>query len=231
VPVASGHAARGHGGVVSGHGANRGAAFRAAAASPRLRRLLVAYLAFCITEWCFWIAPIVWAYGEGGVRAASLMSVVELVPTTLLAPVVATWCSRMKRSRALTAGYVVQAVTLVALGLALIFAPAAVVYLAAALTCIANSATRPVHYAMLPDIAETTGELTASNAMSSGAEAAAGFIGPLGTGLLMVPWGPGGPVLAGAVLTGLAVVLVLPLASSTGGTSPAPDRDRDRAPA
>jgi MFS family permease len=210
---------------VTGQTTHRRAAIRAAAASPSLRRLLLSYLAFCITEWCFWVAPLVWAYDVGGVRAASLMSVVELVPTALLAPVVAGWCNRMRRSRALIAGYVAQAVTLVVLGVALIAAPPVLVYAAAALTCIANSATRPVHYAILPDIAETAEELTASNAMSSGAEAVAAFIGPLATGLLMVPWGPGGPVLAGAGLVSLAALLVLPLASGMTRSTPATDAD------
>jgi MFS family permease len=197
---------------MSVHGrARRGTAIRAAAASPRLRRLLVSYLAFCVTEWCFWIAPLVWAYDVGGVRAASLMSVVELVPTALLAPVVASWCDRLRRPRALVAGYLAQLVTLAVLGVALTVAPPVPVFVAAALTCIANSATRPVHYAILPDIAETAEELTASNAMSSGAEAAAAFLGPLATGLLMVPWGPGAPVLAGAGLIGVAALVVLPL--------------------
>jgi MFS family permease len=105
---------------------------------------------------------------------------------------------------------------------ALIVASPVLVYAAAALACVANSATRPVHYAVLPDIAETAEELTASNAMSRGAEAVAAFIGPLATGLLMVPWGPGGPVLAGGGLVGLAAMLVLPLNSRTGGSSRRP---------
>jgi MFS family permease len=210
--------------TAQGHTTSRGAAIRSAAASPRLRLLLLSYLAFCITEWCFWIAPLVWAYGVGGVRAASLMSVVELVPAMLLAPVVATWSGRVRRSRALATGYVAQLVTLTSLGVALIVAPPVLVYLTAALACVANSATRPVHYAILPDIAETAEGLTASNAMSSGAEALAGFIGPLATGLLMVPSGPAGPVLVGAGLVGGAAVLVLSLGSGTGESALRPQQ-------
>jgi MFS family permease len=150
------------------------------------------------------------------------MTVVELVPTMLLAPTVARWCTRASRARALALGYLAQLVTLAALGFALADAPALVAYAAAAVTCVANSATRPVHYAILPDIAETTEELTASNAMSSGAESVAAFLGPLAAGLLMVPWGPGGVVLASAALVGVSVVLVARPALGTRATGTAP---------
>jgi MFS family permease len=199
-----------------GQATSRVAALRAAVTSPRLRRPLLAYTAFSVTECCFWIAPLVWAYGVGGVRATSLMSVVELAPTALLAPVVARWCDRTTRPRALMVGYLAQLLTLTVLGLTMLTAADVVVFATAALACVANSATRPVHYAILPDIAETTEQLTASNALSSGSESVAAFLGPLLAGLLMVPWGPGGVVLASAAFIGVAALLVAKPVSAAG---------------
>jgi hypothetical protein len=62
--------------AVSARPPRRTDAIRTAARSPRLRRLLVAYLFFCVTEYAAWIAVLVWAYGVGGVRGASIISVV-----------------------------------------------------------------------------------------------------------------------------------------------------------
>ena len=196
-------------------------ALRTAARSPRLRRLLAAYLFFCVTEYAVWIAVLVWAYGVGGVRGASIISVVQLAPTALLAPVVAAWCSRLSRPHALTLAYAVQAATLVVEAAALLVAPPVVVGLVSAVACVANSAVRPVHYAILPDLAETAGELTASNSLTGGSEAGAMFLGPLLAGLLMVSGGPAGVVLVGAVLLGASTVLVAPLRTVGGSSGPA----------
>ena len=203
----------------------RATILRSAAANGRLRRVIAAYFLFGAAEWGAWIATLVWAYGVGGVRGSSLMSVVQLVPAALAAPVVAGRLERMSRSRALTLGYTVQAVTFTALGIALVSGPVLPVVLAAVASCVAITGTRPVHNAILADLAETTEELTASNSLSGAGEASAAFIGPLGVGLLMVPWGPGGAVLVIAALMAVATVLVMSLttrrpAPSAGAAAP-----------
>ena len=60
-------------------------AIRRCWANVRLRRALAAYLLFNIGEWANWIALLVWAYSEAGVRGASVIAVVQLVPAALLA--------------------------------------------------------------------------------------------------------------------------------------------------
>ena len=72
-----------------------------------------------IVEWASWIAILVWAYDAGGVRAASALAVVQLVPSALLASPAATWLDRLPRARALTLGYATQSLTMGAIGLAL----------------------------------------------------------------------------------------------------------------
>ena len=189
----------------------RGAVLRAAAGNARLRRVLAAYFLFAAAEWGAWIATLVWAYGVGGVRGASLMSVVQLVPAAVAAPVVAGWCERRSRARALTQGYLAQTACFAALGLALVSGLVPLVIIAAVASCVAITSTRPVHNAILADLADTTLELTASNSLSGAGEASAAFVGPLVTGLLMMLFGPGGALLVVACWMAVSSLLVMSL--------------------
>ena len=86
----------------------RWAVTRAALASGRLRRVLVAFLVFNVVEWATWIAILVWAFAHGGLRSSSLVAMVQLVPAALLAPVIAAWSGRRRPTTALVTGYAVQ---------------------------------------------------------------------------------------------------------------------------
>jgi MFS family permease len=89
-----------------------------------------------------------------------------------------------------------------------------VVAVLAALAAVAVSMTRPVHFAVVPDLSETTAELTTGNAASGWMEAAAMFAGPLLSGLLIVPWGAGGVVLAMGAASVIALLLTVRLGVS-----------------
>jgi MFS family permease len=176
----------------------------------RLLRVQAAYLLYNIVEWASWIAILVWAYDAGGVRAASALAVVQLVPAALLASPAATWLDRLPRARALTLGYTIQALTMGALGLALaVDALSALVVMLAALGAVAMTLTRPVHNALLPEISDTTAELTAGNSTSGWAEAAGVFLGPLVCGGLILVAGPSGVVLAMAAASALGAFVTL----------------------
>jgi hypothetical protein len=184
------------------------AAFRRAVANPALRRVLSAYFLFNVAEWADWIALLVWAYGRDGVRGASTMALVQLVPASLLAPSVARVLSRMPPTRAITLGYAAQAVTFLATGTALAFsAPYVVVAVLALCSAVAVTATRPVHNSLLPVLSDTTPQLTAANAVSGALEASASFLGPLLCAALIVGWGPEGVVLTVGAAMLLATVL------------------------
>lgn len=100
----------------------------------------------------------------------------------------------------------------------------------AALASVAVSLTRPAHNALLPQVSLTTGDLTAGNALSGSLEAAATFVGPLLSGLLIALWGAGGVlvVMGGASLAGGALTWTLrsvaPVAVVPGGGRPGPVR-------
>ena len=179
----------------------RVAVARRAMRSRSLRRVLAAFLVFNTAEWAIWVAVLVRAYDRGGVRASAAIGVVQLVPAIVVAPFGSVLGDRWPRSRALTAGYLVQAVTMLATAAALasgagflVVAPAAV-----AATC-AVSLTRPVHYSLVPMLAHDPGELVAANSASTTAEGLGTILGPaLCAGILAVS-GPA-PVL---LLFGLA---------------------------
>ncbi len=189
----------------------RAVVVRQALRSSRLRRLLAAFLIFNIAEWANWIAILVWAYGLGGVRWASAAALIQLLPAAVLASPAAALSSRVTRPVALTLGYGAQGVLYVALGTLLACdAPLVVIGLIAAVASVAVTLTRPVHNAILPEISDTTEELTVGNSASGAAEAAAILVGPLASGLLISLLGPGGVVL---VMGALSLVACLATAS------------------
>ena len=176
----------------------------------RLLRVQIAYFLFNLVEWAAWIAVLVWAYDAGGVRGASALAVLQLVPSALLATPASLWLNRFDRARALTLGYAIQATALGALGLALAVAgPSALIVTLATLSAVSITLTRPVHHALLPEISETTAELTVGNSTSGWAEAAGVFLGPLICGGVILVAGPSGVVLTMAGTSAVAAAITL----------------------
>lgn len=173
---------------------------------------MLGYLVFNVSEWAVYLTLLVWAYGEGGVQTASLLALLQLVPSALLATPLSVLLQRYSRLTALVVGYVAQAATLLALAAALFsdvsFPVVAAVSVVAA---VAVTMTRPAHHALLPEISETTEELTAGNATSGAVEAVATFIGPLTSGVLLTVWAPGGVMVVMGLGAAVSVVVLAPL--------------------
>lgn len=185
----------------------RGDVLRRCWTNGRLRRALTAYLLFNINEWASWIALMVWAYEMHGVRGASVVAMAQVIPAALAASVAAARLGRMRAPEALRVGYAVQAVSAAVVGAAiLVDAPFVLVCVLAAVAAVAITLTRPVHNALLPEISDTTSELTAANAGSGWVEAAGIFVGPLISGGLTAWWDPGGVLV---VMAGASTVSVL----------------------
>ena len=185
---------------------SRGEALSRCWANGRLRRALTAYLLFNINEWATWIALMVWAYGVHGVRGASAIAMAQVVPAALLASPAAAWLGRMRAPQALRLGYALQAVMAAVVGIALLAdASFVLVCVLAAIGSVAITLTRPVHNALLPEISDTTSELTAANAGSGWVESVAIFLGPLISGVLTAWWHPGGVLLVMAVASAAAL--------------------------
>ncbi len=98
----------------------RVAVLRKALTNRRLRRVLFSYLIFNVSEWAVYLTLLVWAYGEGGVRGASLIAVLQLVPSALLALPLSTLLLRFSRGIALLMSYAVQSAALLGLAAVLL---------------------------------------------------------------------------------------------------------------
>ena len=187
---------------------SRGATLRGCWNNRRLRRALAAYLIFNVNEWGSYIALLVYAYEMHGVRGASILAVVQLVPSTVLASPAAARLGRMRAPSALRLGYAAQAASTLGLGMVMLLgAPFPLVCALAAVAAVCITFTRPVHYALLPEVSDTVEELTAGNAGSGAVEAVAAFVGPLVSGLVAAWWAPGGVMVAMGAASAVSVLL------------------------
>jgi MFS family permease len=178
-----------------------------------LRRVELAFALFNGAEWAVWIAMLVYAYGQGGATTAGLVALAQLVPAGLFAPLGAALADRLGPARVLALGYGAQALAMAAVAAALFAgATAAVAYALAAVAATAVTITRPTQAALLPSLARTPEELTATNVVSGWIESAGMLVAPAAAGLILEFTGPGTVF---AVMTGaaaLAALLVAPLA-------------------
>ncbi len=158
--------------------------------SRPLRRAMMAYFVFNTAEWATYVALLVWAFDQGGAGAAGAIALIQLVPAAVVAPLGSVIGDRMRRSHALALGYALQAVTLLATAVAL-YADAtfSVVAVAAATAACAITLTRPVHHALVPDIARSPAELAAGNSASTTVEGVAAFLGPAVSGVMLAGLG------------------------------------------
>jgi MFS family permease len=168
--------------------------FRSAMRNGSLRRVLVAFFLFTAQEYAVWIAVIVYAFERGGAPAAGAVVVAQLLPAALAAPFTSTLGDRLRRDRALTLGYAIQACACSLLALALWKAPPLLAYVTAAVANCAITFTRPTHNAILADLADTPEELTAANAATGMVEGLGTFVGPALNAILIVSFGPAGVV-------------------------------------
>ncbi|HYG73255.1 MAG TPA: MFS transporter [Actinomycetota bacterium] len=174
-----------------------------------LRRMALAYLAFTMAEYAQWIAILVFAYARGGPRAMATISIVQLVPAAVVAPIAAYAGDRFRRDRVLSLQYIVQAVTLGLTGVALLGdAPLAVIYLAAAASAASLTFTRPTHSALLPGVTDRPQDLTAANVATGLAEGLGIMLGPAAAGILLGVGGSGVVFVTFAGTSVIAAILV-----------------------
>ncbi len=181
--------------------------YRTILGNRSLRRVVAAYLLFNVEESAIWLGVVIFAYLQGGTTTAGIVAIAQLIPAALVAPFAAVMGDRLRRDRALALGYAAQTLASAALAVALWLAPPFVGYAAAVLAACAVTLTRPVHNAILPELADTPEELTAANSLSGTAEGIGVMLGPIVTGVCVGVSGTGAAAAAGAVAAGLAALL------------------------
>jgi MFS family permease len=154
--------------------------------NPGLRRVNLAFAGSAIGDWAYATAIAVWAYGIGGVAAVGIWGTLRLALMAVVGPFTATLADRYPRKLVmigcdLTRGFIV----LVNAVLIWKGAPALAVFALASLAAVVATPFRPAVAALVPSLANTPEELTASNGATSTIESLAIFIGPAIGGILL----------------------------------------------
>ncbi len=188
----------------------------AALRRPALRRLVGGYFAYCLARKASRVALVVAAFEAAGVSGAALVAAVQLLPAVVAAPLAPALTDRVSPARALTLGYLTQALGLAATGAALVLdASLGVVTVLAGVAAAAFTVTRPVYLASLPDAVRTPEEVAAGNALSAWVDGVASVAGPLLAAAALATVG------GGWVLVLLGAVAAVAAAGSAGVRTPA----------
>jgi MFS family permease len=153
-----------------------------------LRRVQLSLVGSMIGDWAYATGVTVWAYGVGGATAVGIWVGIRLALMAVTAPLGAAVADRMSRKRLMVLCDLVRAVLVAGAAVCLVLeTPAAVIFVLATLTALLGTPFRCAQRALMPALAETPDELTASNGTSSTVESLAFFVGPaLGAMLLAV---------------------------------------------
>jgi MFS family permease len=155
--------------------ASIGSVFR----NPGLRRVELALTGSMIGDWAYATAVTVWAYDVGGVTAVGVWTAVRLTLMAATAPIASMLADRYPRKRVMILSDLVRAVLVVAAGLCLVLdTPAAPIFVLATLTGLLGTPFRCAQRALMPALANTPDELTASNGTGSTIESLSFFVGP-----------------------------------------------------
>ena len=178
-------------------------AFGAVVRNRNLLWLELAWAASIVGHYAFLIAVSVYAYNDGGEKAVGLVFLLRLIPAALISPFAGLLGDRYRRERVLLVTNVIR-IVLIAAAAAGVFldASSTVVYTLSVAATIATTPFRSAQAALTPSLARTPGELTAANAVASGIESIAIFVGPALAGLLL------GLASTGVVFTLTALVLI-----------------------
>jgi MFS family permease len=184
--------------------AESAAAFGAVVRNPNLRWLELAWTGSIIGHYAYLVAVSVYAYGVGGEKAVGLIFLARLMPAALAAPFAGMLGDRYRRERVLLLTNVCRIVLVgsAAVGVFLDAEPLIIYVLAVAAT-IVTTPFRSAQAALTPQLARSPSELTAANAVASGIDSLALFIGPAIAGLLLAV------ASTGLVFTMTALLLVL----------------------
>ena len=183
--------------------ADTGAAFGAVARNANLRWLELAWTASIVGHYAFLIAVSVYAYNEGGEKAVGLVFLARLIPAALISPFAGLLGDRYRRDRVLLITNATRIVLVgAAAGAVFLDASSTIVYALSIAATIATTPFRSSQAALTPTLAQSPTELTAANAVASGMESIAIFVGPALAGILL------GLASTGLVFTLTALMIV-----------------------
>ncbi len=196
---------------------SRATAFRAVAAQPALRRVEIGCAGIVTGESIAQIAIGVLSYRVAGIGGLGLLVALQMLPSALLAPTLATLGDRIPRERLMLTCD--GARVLIALGAALAaydHAGQSVRYLVAIGLALAQSTFNPAQRSLVPLLVQTPTELTAASVATGFVQGICQVIGPLIGGAVLVLAGAPEALLVAAGCFAIAVVSDAGLPSTVG---------------
>ncbi len=182
-----------------------------------LRRAELAWGGFHAAEWASLVALSVVAFDADGAAAVGLVLFARMVPSAIVAPVVAVVGDRYRRERILVVVHLVRSLACLGAALALMGgADPLVVYVLAILAAVPLAAHRPCHLALAPLLARTPRELAASNVAALTFESTAVLVGPAAAALILAVSTPAavfGACAAASFLSFVAIAGIRPSAT------------------
>ena len=191
-------------------------AFATTFRSRDLRRAQLAFFGAWSAEWAFTVALGVYAFRHGGAAAVGLVSVLRMLPSALLAPVLTPYADRWRRERVLVVVSAVRAGATA--GTAVLVAAdgsVAVVFALAAVSTVAATLYRPTHSALLPSLCRTPHELAGANVVRGMLDSLATLVGPLVAAVLLSISGVTAVLAAAAASSAWSAALMLPVRTDT----------------
>jgi MFS family permease len=191
-------------------------AFAATFRSRDLRRAQLAFFGAWTAEWAFTVAIGVYAFRQGGAAAVGLVSVLRMLPSALLAPVLSPYADRWRRERVLVVVSAVRAGATA--GTAVLVAAdgsVAAVYALAAVSTVAATLYRPAHSALLPSLCRTPYELAGANVVRGMLDSLATLVGPLVAAVLLEARDVTAVLVAAALASAWSAALMLPVRTGT----------------
>jgi Cyclic nucleotide-binding domain/Major Facilitator Superfamily len=188
------------GAVTDGRMRQAAAAIRDTWRLPNLRRAQLSFGAAFAAEWALTVGLGILAFREGGATAVGVVAMGRMLPSVVVAPLIAGVVDRHRRERVLLVVCLARGAALAgaALSVAVLdLAPPA--YALAAFATLAHTLYRPAHSALLPSLCTTPAELTSANVVRGLLDSASALLGPLAAGVLVAVLDVQG-VLAGAAL-------------------------------
>ena len=191
-------------------------AFATTFRSRDLRRAQLAFFGAWAAEWAFTVALGVYAFRQGGAAAVGLVSVLRMLPSALLAPVLTPYADRWPRERVLVVVSAVRAGATA--GTAVLVAAdgsVAAVYALAALSTVVATLYRPAHSALLPSLCRTPYELAGANVVRGMLDSLATLVGPLVAAVLLSTNGVTAVLAVAAASSAWSAALMLAVHTNT----------------
>jgi predicted MFS family arabinose efflux permease len=196
---------------------SRGTIFRAVASQPALRRVEIGCAGVVSGESIAQIAIGVLSYKVAGIGGLGLLVALQMIPSALLAPTLATLGDRIRRERLmLTCDAARLVIALAAAVAADADAGQTLRYVVAIGLALAQSTFNPAQRSLVPLLVSTPTELTAASVVTGFVQGVCQVVGPLIGGAVLVLAGASTALLVAAGCFAIAVISDLGLPSTVG---------------